>query len=130
MTILDSLCQFIGTNRNDLSHEESQLLDALLIHALCKELAKIYRETKNMISNKSIINLILQDLIRTNDYTISGVATYTNLPEEVIYDIAIGKNNNPTLEVSRKIIELHRGARTTLYKKVMEKITATYTKSG
>ena len=67
--------------------------------------------------HSNVINLILQDLLRSNDYTITGVATYSNVPEEVIYDIAIGNNNNPSLEVSRKIIELHRNARVDLYQK-------------
>lgn len=78
------------------------------------------------MTHGNVIHLILQDLISTNDYTITGVATYSNVPEDVIYDIAIGNNNNPSLDVTRKIIELHRTARSELYRHVMEKIIIDY----
>jgi hypothetical protein len=142
MATLEYLCQMAGVNPDRLSKEENFLLEATLLCSVCDELTAFYKSSKiprkiqyyqerdNMISHRNIINLILQDLIRSNDYTISGVATYSNVPEEVIYDIATGCNCNPTLEVSRKIIELHRNARTDLYQRVMQKITTSYSSEG
>lgn len=138
MATMEYLCCAAGVDPKLLSKEENLLLEAALVSSLCDELAQIYQikipanlsknfqENKNMMTYGNIINLILQDLIKSNDYTISGVASYSNVPEEVIYDIAIGSNNNPSLEVSRKIIELHKTARHDLYQKVMQKITSNY----
>jgi len=138
MATLEYLCRMAGVNPASLSKEENWLIEAALLNALCEELTQIYttkislhtiknyHEKENMMITSNVIPLILQDLIQSNDYTINGVATYSNVPEEVIYDIAIGNNNNPSLEVSRKIIELHRTARADLYHRVMQKITAGY----
>lgn len=126
MSILDNLCWFSSGCRKLLSKEEIFLLDALLLDAMCGELDKHYREENKVIVSKGVINLMLQDLIKSGDYTIGGVAAYAHLPEEVIYDIAIGTNTNPTLDVSRKIIQLHMGARSQLYQCVMQKITMKY----
>lgn len=102
------------------------LLEVLLIDALCAELDNIFQGEFCMMTDRSVINYILLDLIKSEDYTIDGIATYTHIPQEVIYDIAIGNNTNPTLDVSRKIIELHKGVRADLYHRVMEKITEKY----
>lgn len=138
MATLEYLCRMAGVNPAELSKEENYLIEAALLYSLCEELAQIYttkipshtkrnyHEKENMMITNNVIPLILLDLIQSNDYTIDGVAAYSNVPEEVIYDIAIGNNNNPSLEVSRKIIELHRTAREDLYHRVMQKITAGY----
>lgn len=138
MATMEYLCSMAGVNPAHLSKEENLLIEAVLLCGLCDELTQIYqvsfpvslvknkKEKTTMLVHGNIINLILLDLIKSNDYTISGVAVYANVPEEVIYDIAIGNNRNPSLEVSRKIIELHKTARVDLYQKVMQKITAGY----
>lgn len=135
---MEYLCCVAGVDPKKLSREENLLLEVVLICEVCDELMQVYQVTvpenlrKNfkekevMIVHGNVINLIVQDLIKSNDYTITGVAAYSNVPEEVIYDIAIGNNNNPSLEVARKIIELHKTARAELYQRVMQKITASY----
>ncbi|HTM63577.1 MAG TPA: hypothetical protein VL360_03650 [Gammaproteobacteria bacterium] len=138
MATMEYLCSMAGVDPGKLSREENLLIEVILICGICDELKEIYQikvpvngvkkiimEDKNMMHG-NVINLILQDLIKSNDYTIEGVASYSNVPEDVIYDIAIGSNTNPTLEVSRKIIELHKSARVDLYQKVMQKITSQY----
>lgn len=138
MSAMEYLCHMAGINPCHLSKEENLLLETILICALCDELSEMYQdrvannfikkyqEKDSMMVHGNVINLILQDLIKSNEYTITGVATYSNVPEDVIYDIAIGNNNNPSLEVSRKIVELHRVARADLYQRVMQKITSSY----
>lgn len=126
MNVLENLCWVCGINRKFISKEEQILLDALLLNAMCDELIKIYKEKDGMDTNRNIVTLMLLDLIKSEDYTISGVASYANLPEDVVYDIAIGAITNPTLEVSRKIIQLHVGARSEIYQRVMQKITTQY----
>lgn len=138
MATMEYLCSVAGIDPKKLSREENLLLEVVLICEVCDELMQVYqikipenlrknfKEKEMMIIHGNVINLIVQDLIKSNDYTITGVAAYSNVPEEVIYDIAIGNNNNPSLEVARKIIELHKTARAELYQRVMQKITASY----
>jgi hypothetical protein len=126
MYILDSMCWLCGIDRKWLSQDEQSLLDALLLDLACEELNNFYQENNKMEMTRSVVNLMLLDLINSNDYTISGVAAYANLPEEVVYDIAMGSITNPTINVSRKIIKLHMGARGELYQRVMQKITEKY----
>ena len=50
--------------------------------------------------------------------------TYTS--EDVICEIAMGKNTNPSCATLKKIIELHRSVRHDLYREVIKKIVAEY----
>jgi hypothetical protein len=76
-----------------------------------------------METNSTIRNLV-NDLLSSNEYSIDGLATYTGYPEDVIYDIAAGMNNNPTLVSAIKIIELHIMCRQDLYIDIAKKITS------
>lgn len=140
MPAIEMLCPMIGINPCDLSNEENYLLEIFLFFSICDELSQVFEAecNKNISSinddfnkdsimiNRNFIRLILQDLINSSDYTMLGIAMYTDTPEEIIYDIAIGINTNPSFEVSRKIIELHRTARVDLYKYVIKKINDCY----
>ena len=88
MNILENLCWACGINRRFISKEEQILLDALLLDAMCDELMEIYQKKGGVDVSNNMVTLILLDLIKSEDYTISGVATYANLPEDVVYDIA------------------------------------------
>ena len=130
MNILENLCWTCGINRRFISKEEQILLDALLLDAMCDELMDIYHKKGVVSMSGNIVSMMLVDLIRSEDYTISAVAAYANLPEDVVYDIAIGAITNPSLDASRKIIKLHVGARSELYRRVMQKITTQYVLDG
>ena len=51
-----------------------------------------------------------------------GIAYYVQMPEDVIYELVTGLNKNPSLELSRKIVELHKSVRIELYQAVLEKV--------
>ncbi len=70
----------------------------------------------------NLIRFIINDILSTKEYDLSGIALYTDTPEDVIYDLACGCNINPTFLLSRKIIELHRMARPNLYQEIANKI--------
>ena len=126
MNMLAHLGLVSHQDQKNLSKEEVYLLDALFLEKMCHALTEFLMEKYTMLMEKDVISLMLHDLIRSDDYTISGVAAYARVPEEVVYDIAIGNITNPTLAVSRKIIKLHMGARPELYSHVMQKITESY----
>lgn len=137
MSSIEYLCKSAGLRPARLSKQENLLLDTYLLCNLVQEFNNTISHTHPInnttqtnkdfaMTHGNIIHLILQDLLKTNDYTITGVATYSDVPEDVIYDIAIGNNLNPSLDVTRKIVELHRTARSDVYRHVMRKIINDY----
>lgn len=134
MAKIEYLHRLAGIDSSWLAKDELLLLEAVMLDSLCGELTQQYQayfnhnkennqEMANMI-NDHFVYLITHDLISSNEYTIEGIASYSNIPEEVITDIILGTNNNPSIEVSRKLIELHRLARPDLYKKIIHKIAS------
>ena len=65
---------------------------------------------------------VIHDILSTEEYSLSGLAYYTRTPEDVLYDIATGKNTDPSASILRKIIELHRTIRPELYRVIIQKI--------
>jgi hypothetical protein len=76
-----------------------------------------------------LLRCIINDILMTEEYTLSGIACYTQTPEEIVYDLAIGLNTNPSAIFLRKIIELHRFIRRELYASIIEKIIIEYIKN-
>lgn len=112
------------------------ILEAQLFFNICVELKdylktqyqdyfrlmKFDSEMEDAMIDGQFIQLILNDILSTGEYSITGVATYIHMPEEVIYDLFMGRNTNPFLALSRKIIELHRTVRPQLYQEIIQKI--------
>jgi hypothetical protein len=74
----------------------------------------------------NFVKCIINDILSSEEYTLSGIAYYTETPEEIVYDIAIGHNISPSANLLRKIIELHRSVRSDLYRSIIEKIISEY----
>ena len=74
------------------------------------------------IESSPVIRGIVNDLLTNSDYSVQGLANYTGYPEDVIYDLAIGMNTNPTLNLSTKIVELHAIARRDFYSELIKKV--------
>ena len=53
-------------------------------------------------------------------YSLQGIAYHANVPEEIIYEVA--SNTNPSLTLSRKIIDLHRQVRGDWYEDIVKRI--------
>jgi hypothetical protein len=64
--------------------------------------------------------------LSTEEYNLTGIASYTRTPEEIVIAIASGNITNPTMTFFRNIIELHRSVRKDLYKAIMQKILSEY----
>ncbi len=128
-------CFFIDGEMN-LSKQEQLVLEAGLFLRICDELKEIMRSNNKdyfkilKISNKkekemietNFIRCIINDIISTEEYTLPGVAYYTNTPEDVIVDVVSGQNTSPTLSLSQKIINLHQAVRPQLYSRIFDKI--------
>lgn len=140
MTATEPLCQLMGISSTNLTREEKYLIELELFVLICEELKKVIKaknteyfrlmklnsEMENNMLDANLIRYVINDILLSEEYTLEGIACYTQIPEEVICDIAVGKNLSPSLPASRKIIELHKSIRPNLYREIMKKIAAEY----
>lgn len=137
MSATEMLCQLIGIMPGKLSREEMLILEAEVFFRVydgIKEvirienkdyfrLMKLDQDMENRMIEDNFIRCIINDIIATGEYSLSGIAYYTHTPEDVIYEIVLGRNRNPSIILSQKIIEIHRSVRPNLYHEIIKKIT-------
>lgn len=131
-----SFIHYFAINLRTLTKEQRILVNLELFKHVCEGLMEKIREQnrdyfeliklkpekeKNMIE-ANFIKHIINDILSTEEYTLSGIAYYTNTPEEILFDIVIGRNTNPSLSLSLKIIELHHSVRPSLYSDIVKKM--------
>jgi len=133
------LCNVITFDFRKLSAQEAYILEAGILLHICNELKTIFREKyrnyfqlinvthemEDVMLDENYIRLILQDILFTEEYNLSGIAYYTQTPEDVVYDIACGNNIRPSAVFLQKIIELHKLVRHELYETIFRKIIST-----
>lgn len=139
MSAMELLSVVVCNKRATISNEETLLVEAALFSCLCIELDLLYMEECKVniqTNNVDLINgdgsmdtallySILRDILSTEEYTLSGISLYTGIHEDLLHDLLSGNNKNPSLTVSRKIIELHRSVRPALYQSLITKIVST-----
>lgn len=130
------LCHLLEINSIKLSKEANQILEAELFTYLCKEFKEIFRQKytdyfrlmkmnklmENMMLETNCVRLIIDDILATEAYTLEGIACYTDTHEDIIHEIMIGRNTDPSYSIVRKIIELHKSVRPNLYNDLVNKI--------
>lgn len=135
MAAVEPLSKIIGIEINQLPIKEVIILEAILFNRVCDSLKDIIhseyknyfflmkydRETEDAMLDANFLCFIVNDILNTGDYSISGIANYTQFPEDVIYDVASGSNTTPSLPLTRKIINLHIHVRPTLYVTILKK---------
>jgi hypothetical protein len=136
MSSRESLYFLMGMNLENLSKEEILLLEAELLLRIHKELIEFFKKgheeffrsmkfttemEKNMLET-NFINLIVRDILSTEEYTLDGIAYQTRIHEDVLRELASGLNTNPSAESLLKIIELHISIRKELYDSIKKKI--------
>src|SRR5262245_61947891 len=106
MPATELLCHIIGVKSQHLTKEENILLEAELFYCLCHELKKIIKadfknyirlirvdsEKEDAMIEANFMRCIINDILSTEAYTLSGIAFYTQTPEDIIYDLASGYN--------------------------------------
>jgi hypothetical protein len=140
MPAIERMSQSLGLNIKKLSRDEILIVEIELFARICEELREIYKqkyadyfylikfdlEKVNTMFEENFIVDVIKDLLLSKEYSLEGIACYTQTPEEVICDIAAGCINSPSLHLSRRLISLHRNARPNLYREIMKKIIAEY----
>jgi len=69
------------------------------------ELSNFKMECYEMDSK--IIQILIHDIIETEEYTLEGIAYYTHIPYDVIYAAAYGINNQFSITLWAKLVELY-----------------------
>lgn len=140
MSLMEPLYRLIGVKPCHFSKEEILLLEAELFIRVYEEIKEFFREihrnffssilfTKEMedeVLEKRFLRFVVEDILATKEYTLSGVAYYTGTHEDVITEVITGQNTNPSSVLLRKLIELHRSVRADLYRGIVKKITEKY----
>jgi len=47
---------------------------------------------------------VIKDILSTKEYSLSGIANYIQIPEDVIYDLVAGLNKNPSSYLWKKLL--------------------------
>ena len=140
MAATEPLCHLFGINPVGIPLHESLILEVELFTYICGELKEVYRarnkdyfslmkvsiNQENAMLEAKFLSFIINDILMSDEYSLAGISCYTQIPEEVICDVASGKNTTPSLLVSQKMIDLHRKVRPDLYREVVKKITTKY----
>lgn len=136
MPAIEPLCHLIGINSNKFSKEEIFILEAELLIHICYEIKEFYRdryknyfrlmkftiEMENAMLDANYIRFAINDILLTEEYTLSGIAYYTQTPEDIIYEVVTGSNTRPSATFLQKIIELHREVKRDLYDTIIKKV--------
>lgn len=139
MSAIEPLYRLFGIE-HEVAKDRKQILEADFIIQLYKglnenfrshyknyfRLMKFNREMEDAMLETNFMQNIIKDVVSTGEYTLEGIALYTNIPEEVIREIAEGINENPSFQLSRRIIELHRTVRLDLYKEIVKNVVSSY----
>src|SRR6188768_1913567 len=85
-----------------LSKEENLILEAELFYKICDELKKLLWdrfkdyfhllkfniEMEDTVIEANFLRCIINDILSSETYTLSGIAFYTQTPEDIIYEVA------------------------------------------
>lgn len=140
MPATELLCQIMGFGTNKLSREENFLLEVDIFTRVCIELKEVFKSQyrsyfclmkfnagmEDAMLEAGLMRYVINDILLTEEYSLEGIAYYTQTPEDVICDVVTGCNTAPSLPLSLKIIELHRFVRPDLYREIIKKITSEY----
>ena len=136
MTTLQSWCYLLGITIKNLTKDELLLVEAEVFIRVTQEIKTIFREKhksffalmhytmemEEMMIESNFLRLIIQDIIASEEYDMKGIAYYTHIPEEVVNEIMIGLNTNPSAAILQRLINLHCSVRKDLYQSIYKKI--------
>lgn len=136
MAAVGFLSDGFAINLRKIHKREVVFLEAEIFRRICEYLKASFREKykiyfkllnftvemENNMLEASFIKFLIKDILLTDEYSIEGIAYYTQTPLDVICDLLSGQNTAPSLRLSEKIIDLHRSVRKKFYQEMMKKI--------
>ena len=132
----------IGIDTNYFSKEEKVFVEMVLFDQVVSELKRFFKKQwklyfqlvattpkEETMQETQYLRCIINDIIRSETYTLNGIAVYTHEPLELIYEVVSGENASPSWRLWRKIVELHRSVRPELYHSILRKLALAETPS-
>jgi len=140
MPAIEPLCHLMSIKHSKLNREENFFLEAVLFTRLCEEIKECQRtelknyfrlmkftvEKENIVLEKHFVIFIMKDILSTEEYTLEGIALYTDTHKDVVEEIFSARNTNPSARFLGRLIELHCTIRRSLYLSLMKKIASEY----
>lgn len=136
---IEQFCEYLGINISFLSAEERAYLEVDIFMRLCEEVRKYFMEeysgyfalTDVFLKEINLLDLrfihfILNQILKTEEYSLNEIAYYTYTPVEIIYEIIMGKNERPPGIFIVKLMELHRVVMRDLYLQIRKKLREEY----
>lgn len=136
MAAIEPIYRLLNIDSKHLSKGEEILLETEIFRLVYAKLLHIFKvhfkpyfrimkfdkDKEDKMIEENIMRLIVNDIVTSQEYNLEGIAYYTETPEDIIYEIATGSNTAPSLQVSQKIIALHRSIRSKLYDNIIKQI--------
>lgn len=136
MAALEQLCHYMGIDHKQFSKNENFILEAELYMRISNELCEFFLsqyqdyfklfkfnvDMENVIMEINFIRCLINDILKSEAYTLSGIAYYTHTPKEVIEDLIIGHKVSSVISFTRKLIELHQSIKPEIYQNIIKKI--------
>lgn len=111
---------------------ERKILKVFLLsrlHQLFYELFLRKMQCNNNVYSKEyyamdsqIMQLIIQGIIETGEYTLEGIAFYTRIPFDIIYDAACGINNQFSITPWARVVDLYLQLKPDVAKILIDKL--------
>ncbi len=84
---------------------------AYLYQTVCEQLVEKGQEENNYfmesyIMDSTVVRFLIQSILETNEYTLEGIARYTRIPFDIIFEAACGIKNQVSIGTSVKIMNL------------------------
>jgi hypothetical protein len=119
-----------------LNKYEKKILEVILFCRIYKTIIEIFKNLykdyfvliKNQFNREDetmdirFLQLIIKDILISGEYTLEGIANVLHIPLDVIVEIASGINENPSLNIALKILNLHQAVRKDFYVNIIDMI--------
>ncbi len=72
--------------------------------------------------DSKMIQFVLESIVKSGNYTLEGIAHYTKIPLDVIFDAACGTNNQLSITFWIRIVKLYLQVKPDLAKELVDKL--------
>jgi hypothetical protein len=111
---------------------ERKILKAFLLSYLYLLFCELFQDKMQRHQNNysmeyyamdsKIIQLLIQGIIETGEYTLEGIALYTHIPFDVIYDVACGFSNQFSITPWARVVDLYIKVRPDIAQVLIDKL--------
>ncbi len=100
-----------------LTFKERKMLKLVLLNCLHELLIELFQKKiqsekfsysmESYAVDSRILQFIIESIVETGEYTLEGIAHYTRIPFDVIFDAACGNNTQLSITLWIKIVDLY-----------------------